>query len=472
MQNSLTPKLNDLKSMVHKALNAWDTIGGTDENLLSFLFLVKERRTMIAGDNSQTALRLATNQVLLDCIEELEKKDEVGGKILRDRFLNKHKIIKVAFTLNMSTDQVSRLQHKAIENLTQLLMGREQKLREERAKTIEMQLPSPSYTRLFGVDQTKATMVEQLLSPGSPWIVDIVGIGGIGKTSLTDAIIRQILYDFHFDKIIWLYAEIQTMSGKNWAPNLTFDELMLQLAKQLLPEESALSERTTQVRNILKTSPHLIVIDNLEAEEETVYLLEHIQGLTNPSKIILTSRTRPPSQAEMYTFLLGELSLEDAAALIRHHANTIGGSNLVDIADQEITTLYETIGGNPLALKLVVSLATVLPLPQILADLPQGRIQKIEEMYRHVYWKAWQTLSEDSRVLLRNMPLIAEAGARVEQMQAISNLSEVKLFGAIQELVARSLLDTRGTAGERRYGIHRLTETFLRTEIIDWPEVK
>jgi hypothetical protein len=28
----------------------------------------------------------------------------------------------------------------------------------------------------------------------------------------------------------------------------------------------------------------------------------------------------------------------------------------------------------------------------------------------------------------------------------------------------------RGTIQEKRYGVHRLTETFLRTEIIDWPE--
>ena len=33
----------------------------------------------------------------------------------------------------------------------------------------------------------------------------------------------------------------------------------------------------------------------------------------------------------------------------------------------------------------------------------------------------------------------------------------------------RSLLEVRGTIQAKRYGIHRLTETFLRTEIIHWP---
>jgi len=66
------------------------------------------------------------------------------------------------------------------------------------------------------------------------------------------------------------------------------------------------------------------------------------------------------------------------------------------------------------------------------------------------------------------MPLIAEAGALPEQMRAISNLSEERFWPAVSELISRSLLEIKGTIHERRYGIHRLTETFLRTEIIGW----
>jgi hypothetical protein len=32
-------------------------------------------------------------------------------------------------------------------------------------------------------------------------------------------------------------------------------------------------------------------------------------------------------------------------------------------------------------------------------------------------------------------------------------------------------LEVRGTVWERRYGIHRLTQTFLCTEIIEWPDL-
>lgn len=70
------------------------------------------------------------------------------------------------------------------------------------------------------------------------------------------------------------------------------------------------------------------------------------------------------------------------------------------------------------------------------------------------------------------MPLAAGVGVKPEQMQAMSGLAEQQLWPAITELVNRSLLEVRGTTWERRYGIHRLTESFLRTEIIHWPDDK
>jgi hypothetical protein len=56
-------------------------------------------------------------------------------------------------------------------------------------------------------------------------------------------------------------------------------------------------------------------------------------------------------------------------------------------------------------------------------------------------------------------------------MQAISNLSDVVFWPAVRELFSRSLLEVQGNVRNRRYSIHRLTETFLRTEIIDWPQL-
>ena len=127
-------------------------------------------------------------------------------------------------------------------------------------------------------------------------------------------------------------------------------------------------------------------------------------------------------------------------------------------------------GGNPLALRLVASLTAVIPLRDILDGLARSRPGPIENMYRAIYWEAWRSLSAQAQALLQAMPLTAETGALPEQMQAISGLDDDVFWSAVHELFARSLLEVRGSVHERRYSIHRLTETFLRTEIVDWPE--
>ena len=111
-----------------------------------------------------------------------------------------------------------------------------------------------------------------------------------------------------------------------------------------------------------------------------------------------------------------------------------------------------------------------MPLAEALAGLKQSRPGQIEKLYRHIYWKTWQTLSQEACALLQAMPLISEMGGPPGYLRTISGLTEAQLWPAIQELRRRSLLEVRGSLQEKRYGIHRLTETFLRTEIIDWPE--
>ena len=94
----------------------------------------------------------------------------------------------------------------------------------------------------------------------------------------------------------------------------------------------------------------------------------------------------------------------------------------------------------------------------------------VEELYRHIYWQSWRTLSEPARTLLQAMPLVAESGGEPAYLQAISGLDEEDFWPALSQLRSRSLLEVRGTLEEKRYGVHRLTETFVRTEVVHWPE--
>lgn len=463
--------LSILQEYVHKALRAWHETKETPETTLPGLLTVRARSKALQEAGEPLPKRLAANEILLEGLETLAEKDKIGEQILRERFLNDETIISVGYKLKIGEDQVNRGQRKALELLTELLYQDNLPLLQNLITQQESELPPPSYTELFGVGQSLKTLRQVLLSDTAPWLISITGLGGLGKTSLADAALREIIRTAAFEQVAWVRAEVHTMSGESLSPELMFEDLCVQLAAKLAPDAPRGTGTSRLLRQILKNSPHLVVFDNLESEADTLYLFHQLADLGGPSKIVITSRTHPPAQANVFSLSLSELSDEDALALIRHHAKITGLPELAEANNATLTPIIEATGGNPFALKLTVSLAHALPLAKILSDLPRGRSKFIEEMFQNIYWKAWQALSPNARQLLQAMPLVSMSGGTFDYLQVISGLEENDLSAAIHELVARSLMEARGTALDRRYGIHRLTETFLQSEVIGWPGI-
>jgi hypothetical protein len=460
-----------LRPAVQAALRAWHKTEGTAENLLEELLLVQESRAALGGESSPTSKRLATNQVLLEAIDELAEQNEQAAEILRLRFPDDNTLLMVGYRLHIGEYAVSRQQRDAITSLTEIIAAKEAALREKKRLAIEAQLPPSSYRELFGIASAQKALNERLLAEDGPWVLALVGIGGIGKTALADSLVRGIIHRFRFADVIWLRVDPQTMSGRSLSPQFTFEQLIAGLALRLgLGDGSPAEQQLRLVRGRLKEEPHLVVIDNVESDAETAYLMDHLNDLAQPGKFLVTSRSRLPKGAAVFQYSLSELTREDSLALIRHQAEARGVTGVAEETDETLESIYELTGGNPLALKLVVSLLDVLPLPQVLDGLARSRPGAIEELYRYIYWQSWQLLSENAKSLLQAMPLVAESGGEPAYLGAISGLDEAALWPAVQELSGRSLLEVRGTLQEKRYGVHRLTETFLRTEIIDWPE--
>lgn len=453
---------------IHAALRAWRNLAGTPENLLAFLLLVQEQRRMLVDDNSAN-IRLATNRVLLEGIESLAKQNEQAAEILKLRFLDNDIILRVGAKLHLSEDEVKKRQHGAIKALSQIIFNLETAVRQERIQYLESGLDPPTYTTLFGVDNLQETVTANLLAADAPPIIALSGIGGIGKTALANAATRAAIQHFHFEDVIWLRVTMETaVQSIHQLEAFSFEHLQNALIPHLcphLPPETTPRRRLFHIRQILKATPYLIVIDNLE-QETTLELLAQLHNLAQPSRFLLTTRIQPPQHSGILSLTLPGLSAKDVAHFGRHHAKELGLAELRQISDEEAMAIYNLVGGNPLALKLVVNLATVVPLDQILEDLTQAKLNQVEAMYRHIYWQTWQTLSDESQTLLKMMPLVADVGGTADQLAAISGLDKTSFWSAISELVKRSLLEVRGTAQSRRYGIHRLTAAYLQTEII------
>ena len=457
-------------SQVHAALKAWNASPDAGATL-DELYLVQLELASGAANP-----RRAANQVLLSALNALAASHDREATLLRMRFLEGQAMHVAANRVKASEPSLYRWQSQGIERLAALLWQMESEALEQRRAELETRLEPPGYLHLFGIAGHITALLEQLLSSEPPFVVSIGGIGGIGKTSLADAVLRAAIRQRPHGDVAWVSARQQRLdlAGQIHSvaqPALTVDALLEALAVQLLPgaprftaEERAIAA----LRAHCARQPTVLVVDNLETAADVDSLLPVLRRLAGPAKVLLTTRHSLFGEPGVFHFQTPELSEPDALALARLEAEQRNLPELSQASDAELHPLYETVGGNPLAIRLVVGQLHVHSLAGILADLAAARGQPIENLYTYIYWAAWNRLGELARRALLAMPLVTERGGTLDYLAQVSGLDPGRLSGVLAELVALNLVDSRGDLHQRRYTIHALTRSFLLEQVARW----
>ncbi|XP_050245713.1 putative disease resistance protein RGA1 [Quercus robur] len=142
---------------------------------------------------------------------------------------------------------------------------------------------------VIGRDDDKQKIIDLLMHPGdncSVSVISIVGIGGLGKTTLAQWVYNDIRIAKHFDSRIWVCV--------------SEDFNVLTLAKEILKstgggikQNMSMDEVQVNLRSILKKKRFFIVLDDVWNENRNKWfslknlLIEGGQG----SKILVTTRS-------------------------------------------------------------------------------------------------------------------------------------------------------------------------------------
>jgi len=455
--------LSTLQQDVQQALRQWPHA----ENELNYLHSWQQVQRLHNLTAQQTTMRL-----LKTAVTQLSREHPIEARLIRLRFIDQMVMHTVAQQLNMAESTANKKQRQAIKQLTEVLYLQEEQARQDYMLRLEKKLDLPPDIALIGVKAKFDELVKQLIQPEGRYIVSLEGLGGVGKTSLANALIRDIEFANHFYNVGWVSAKQQEyLFGMGIQPThkpaLDVETLVNTLLRQFGEDISqSQEEKIALLTQHLKSQAHFIVVDNLESIDDYQTILPTLRKLANPTKFLITTRHSLRAYTDVTCYTLEALDQENTIVFLKTEAAQLGLPQLAQAPLEVLETIYRVVGGNPLALKLVIGQISVLPLMHVLDNLKLARGKTVAELYTYIYWQAWQLLSNAGRQTLLVMPL-AQNGS-FDQLLQISELDIAELTQAIEELTRLSLLNVKGSLDTRRYKIHRLTETFLLTEVTKW----
>jgi hypothetical protein len=464
-----------LQQVVHQLLRSWRKPGPAVIEMITHLRCYQQ----LAGQDIPVSAQPAAivQRLVEQALAVLARRDPQAADLLRRRYLGEIGAKVLAQNLSISESQYYLLQNEALIALAEVLFGQEQQAQFEYRLAVEARLEPLAHQQLFGVEALRQQLEQVVIALASPWLISIEGLGGIGKTSLADHLARGLIASSRFFEIAWVHARQEsfhpalgirpTTAPPTLTPETLADLLLAQLGRpQALNLET--SEKAALLNRLLKQHSYLIVIDNLETAGDYQVLIPSLRQWANPTKFVLTSRLSLRAYSDIFCLSLTELSQADTLTFLKHAAEERRLAALAEALPEQLADIYRVVGGNPLALKLILGQIHVLPLAHVLESLKQAQGRKITELYSYIYRQSWQALSQVGRQVLLALPLASPRGSTIEHLLGISGLTRVDLAQGLEELVAFSLVEVGGDMSRRRYSIHRLTETFLLTEVAQW----
>ncbi|MGB1249138.1 MAG: NB-ARC domain-containing protein [Candidatus Promineifilaceae bacterium] len=448
--------IKEIQNALKECLKRWDATNSDYGNALLAFRMVQASSNPLRSDWNNI------KQAILELIDTLQIVNPSAASLIHQHYITGEGKRQVLDMADSQRRKAYRALSTAMTALTNQLLVQEEALLEARRQLAFAQIAHLRNDPLIGRDSAEIELVQKVHHAATTdnAVIYVSGLGGIGKTSLLTKVIRRIVHEMLFDHVVWIEYRPISLSGDAVNKSGAAIQMMNRLAA--LPHVNAsglgTEQRLTKIQQALRTSRHLVIVDNVEDVHVSEYLQDQISILHGKSAFIVGSRVQPRVGAQNH--IVPPLSVESSLALLRHVAKQSSLAELASLSDKQLIWIYEVVGGNPLGLKLAANLTRSLPYDVLLKQLRTGTIDSTNKLFRRIFSGHWAQISEDARELLCTMQETTEE-AEPSFVQAMSGLDDNAFWNAVEELVVRSLLEVQGSLEARRYGIHRLTAAFL-----------
>ena len=489
----MTPLSFITPTFVEKLLKAWrdDNFSAESldklEALLDAPLSLDEKRLQLR----QRLYKLLTQDLSDDFLKKVQNTPEEGKLALQWLFQEKNlaqqkSALLYCRYLSMKTYQVQELANAisvSPRTLRRYLVSGFEilsiQLKEELNKTrnakqrasIREHFPPMQADQVIGIKPLLAELSTWLESQNVAQAISIEGIGGIGKTLLARQLLQQAYRDSQYDHYAWVSARQKeiNLSGEITEvanPASTLDDIISRLTQQLGQDCFAglsTQDKITRLRKLAAQQKMLIFIDNLETSSDVNEVVPNLLKLNGNSRIIFTSRKSLGGYPGVRTLPVPELSFANSKKLVKAEMKRLGLN--LSLSDESMQAVYETTGGIPLVLKLATAQFGQVEVKDIIHQLRLGK-KRAQNIYTYIYRQAWRLLTNTGKKLLLSMLLVSPDGEDQKWICQMGALTNEEFNQGVGELKELSLVEFAGSIETPKYRIHRLTTTFLQTDVL------
>ncbi|PSB03120.1 NB-ARC domain-containing protein [Merismopedia glauca] len=292
------------------------------------------------------------------------------------------------------------------------------------------------------------TLLEQLLCQERCRLVAVLGMGGIGKTSLSVKLAEQVKDRFEY--VIW-------RSLREAPP---FKVIVANLIQFLSDDENqeinlpeSVSETVSLLIDFLRNHRCLVILDNLESillsgsrsgkyregYEDYGDLIGRVGEVTHQSCLLLTSREKPKEVASLEGEALSIRSIR-LDGLLDFDCHEILKVKGLSGTKDECKAIIERYAGNPLALKIVAT---------TIKDVFDGNVTEFLRQdtvvfgdMRDILSQQFERLSDLEKDIIYWLAINREPiGISELQDDIVSSIPIANLLEAVESLVRRSLIE-------------------------------